>query len=144
MLVLSPEMADRTCSQCLRFMHDDKPGAMGPRTLRRDAQGRMTLPVFRPFNAATPCHQCPRTQPDMPPGPANGRRSELTEDNLRAILHYRRCRAVNWQTPDAADPLVRRTAAILQGVDDEAARLESARGHVLTEALLTVLAGIRR
>ncbi len=134
-MLIHTEVSGRTCSDCRRYSYDDQRGVMGPRSTRgpRDKFGRQTLPVYRPFNSPTPCHQCPKIPRGCDPVPENG--VEITERLLLAYRHYRECLAVNWQTPDAADEIVRRNAGLILQVEDEADRERDARLDGILAAL---------
>lgn len=62
----------------------------------------------------TPCEKCPK----IPAGKPKERRYavELSNRNYQAWKHWRECRAVG-SFPN--DPIVRRNAEILQGIQDE-------------------------
>lgn len=101
-----PEVATRSCEDCQRYLYR----ADGQVETRRGEK------VRRPPGVLTPCRTCPKVPPDAEPVPASA--VELSHKNTLAVLHYRRCKAVAWQVPDALDPLVRRNAAIIQAVED--------------------------
>jgi hypothetical protein len=45
---------------------------------------------------------------------------ELGDREWRAYQHYRECAAVNWQVPDASDPLVRYHASLFAAAERDA------------------------
>jgi hypothetical protein len=51
-------------------------------------------------------------------------------------MHYRECRAVGWQVPEVADPLVRRHAAIIREVEDIVERQSATEGLVTLGRML--------
>lgn len=131
MLILHPEVADRSCADCQRFLYDDTPDRMGPRSLRRDSTGKKTLPMYRPLNAGTPCHQCPKT-----PTKQRADAVEITPRVWYAYQHYRECLAVG-NFPD--DALVREQAAVFRDIEDERDRLDSATLAAKIDGLLMLL-----
>ena len=78
----------------------------------------------RPPGSRPPCETCPKIAAGDVPAPHNGVR--LSDENRRAWDHYRECRAVNWQVPEATDPLVRRHAALLRAVEEAAEKRDAA------------------
>jgi hypothetical protein len=51
----------------------------------------------------------------------------LDDAGWLAYSHYLECKAVNWQCPDALDPVVRRNAALIRSAEDEAASIKEQR-----------------
>ena len=109
-----PEIAARSCEDCAKwwFLAD------GSLKTRSDASGKVKLPLLRPPGVATPCDSCPKIPADEPKTAANA--VVLSEAHRLTWQHWLECRAVNWQVPDVADPIVRRNAALIQSVYDEA------------------------
>ena len=103
-----PEVAYRDCGHCQRFMYDEETG--------RPKLTSAGQPIIRIKQAKPPCRiltpdgntRCAKGTPDA------GR--ELSDRNWAAWGHYRECKAVG-QFPD--DPIVRRNAAIIAGVERE-------------------------
>jgi hypothetical protein len=114
LILFHPEWL-RSCKDCETYLYDDD-GSI----TRRPA--RIGLPQVRPRGTITPCWKCPKVPSDAP---ERTRRHaiEMTPENMRAFAHYRECRAVNWQVPEASDPIVRRHARIIQRIEDELNRL---------------------
>ena len=129
-VLFHPEVTGRTCYDCRRYIFADTAREMGEQCFTRDRDGRMTLPVHRPRNSAPPCHQCPKIPDGELPRPENA--VEMTEQNWRTYQHYRECRAVG-VFPD--DPIVRRNAATLRGIEDAAGR----QGEAKIDALITAI-----
>jgi hypothetical protein len=75
----------------------------------------------RPQGQPTPCDApCPK----IPPGSELRAESavELSDRNRRCLQHFLECEAVNWQTPDAADPLVAYHASVVRAARERAER----------------------
>lgn len=94
-------------------MFDDSPGRMGLPVIN-NATGE---PYARISASPTPCRWCPK----IPAGVAKERKNavELDARNVDALIHYRECRAVG-SFPD--DWIVRRNAAIIRAIEDQAER----------------------
>ena len=73
-------------------------------------------PVRRAPGAKPPCVFCPKIPPGKEPVPENA--VELTPLGRRVYDHYHRCAGVNWQVPDAADPVVQFHAGELKLFED--------------------------
>jgi hypothetical protein len=88
------------------------------------------VPQRRPRGVKPPCKVCPKIPPGLPkwqePRPALG--VELSDENRRVWGHYRRCAAVNWNVPDAADDVVQCHADIIARATEaaEADRMRAA------------------
>jgi hypothetical protein len=122
LLLLSPDVAARSCSDCQEFLYFDKgPGQFGERVVRGGK------PVRRPKGVGTACAWCPKIAPGDKPRPENAQ--ELSQKNLAAYLHYLECKAVG-RFP--ADAIVSRNAALCRAVEESAERLERARGGLVT------------
>lgn len=126
--MLHPEVAGRSCDDCEKYLHDDHPTRMGLPVLRRDG-----AKVERVKGQPTPCRWCPK----VPKGDAPRRSSavELSDRNYLAWTHYRRCKAVN-RFP--ADGLVERCAALIAGVEAEAAEERTHSRHLELVAALSI------
>lgn len=48
---------------------------------------------------------------------------EISARNGQAYRHYRQCRAVGWNVPEASDPIVMRNARIIREIEDVNERL---------------------
>lgn len=83
------------------------------------------------ITATTPCHKCPKIPRGEKPCPANA--VELSERSWQAYWHYLECKAVG-QWPD--DPIVRRNARIIRGVEDRAGQGRLDRALNLVVAML--------
>jgi hypothetical protein len=92
--------------------------------LKRNRRVAGEPPMKRPKGTPTPCDQCPKIPLPLAPGqtPRPALAVELSEQNRRCYEHYRECAAVNWQCDDAADPLVRRHAAMIGDVIEQVER----------------------
>lgn len=121
LVLLHPEVATRSCADCVKYVYDDRPEGFGKRVARRG------LPVLRPKGAPTPCSWCPKQPADVPdwertPGTAQ----DLSERNWQAYRHYLECKAVG-HFPD--DPIVRRNAMVIaaaEKVEERIAQLNAA------------------
>jgi len=101
----------RSCSDCRKYQYDPDSGQV-----KEDKAGRpLLMPRLRGREIDPPCHACPKTiglrvrhwrgAADPPPWA------------YQTFRHFLECRAVGWQVPDAADPIVRRNAKIVEGVE---------------------------
>jgi len=101
LVLFHPEVAHRDCQHCLKYLYDEKTGK--PRQHQEDFVERLaTIPA--------PCRTksgCPKGTPENP--------KTLSLKNMYAYQHWRECKAVG-DFPN--DPIVRRHAAILQGLHD--------------------------
>jgi hypothetical protein len=114
-LLLSPDVAARSCSDCVRYWYFDKgPGQFGDRVMR----GGKPLP--RPATSPARCDWCPKIAPGDAPKPENAQ--ELSQKNLQSYVHYLECKAVG-DFPD--DPLVKRNAALIRKIEDDSAEVKN-------------------
>lgn len=105
MLLRHPAIALRDCEQCQKFLFDERTG--------RRVTDKRGNPVPRPKRTLAPCRYakgiCPKGTPE--------KQRSLSARNLLAYQHYLECKA----TGDfPSDPIVRRDAAIIRRVEDEA------------------------
>ena len=113
LILYHPEVADRSCEDCRKWMYDHQ---KGKQVLDRQGQ-----PVPRPPQAKPPCEYAigqsleRRKRVCAKISPSAG--LELNARNWQAYLHYLECRAVG-QFPD--DPIVRQNAQILRSLHDAA------------------------
>lgn len=109
LVVLHPQVAFRDCSHCRQWEYDETTGE----PIKR--KNRKTLTARR---SPLPCERdkCPKGHWTRP--------IAITQQNLEAWQHYRECKAVG-DFPD--DPLVRRNAAIIARIEEEASRLDEIR-----------------
>lgn len=122
MLLLNPEVAQRSCEDCQTYLYMDRgSGQFGERVMRGGK------PVLRAKNTKPPCHWCPKIAPNDEPIPANAH--EMTEKSQLAYQHYLECKAVG-QFP--ADTICRRNAALCASVEAAQERIERARGGLMT------------
>jgi hypothetical protein len=112
-------------------MYDDRPGHFGKRIERPIGSGKW---VERLPGQVPPCHSCPKIPEGEEPVPASA--IELSERNGRAYLHYRRCKAVGRFPEDA---IVERNAAIILGIEEEAAVERERLGQIETLGVLLSL-----
>lgn len=87
----------------------EKPHGYGLTDMRPQARPPRTVP-----NCAG-CPKIPRDAEGALSAPRSGLAVELTDKNVQAYQHYLECRAVG-QFPD--DPVVRRNAAVIRGVEE--------------------------
>ena len=114
-----PATAALKCSDCIEFLYDAKGVCLTKPANSSDPDHR----IKRPLGTSPPCHTCPKIPAGRPPVPASA--VELDEAGRRCLSHYRRCRAVNWQVPDATDPLVQQHAAVIRDVEQLIERRDS-------------------
>lgn len=83
------------------------------------------------------CCWCPKVPRGTEPVPENA--VELNAMNWRAYQHYLECKAVGQFPGD--DPIVRRNAMLIRGVEEAAARMETAlaNGGMVREAIRSVV-----
>jgi hypothetical protein len=104
LLVLHPEVANRDCGHCQKYLYDEETGALRRQKFGKGPDG-LGLPVLR-GNVALPC----RSKDGCAKGTPEGQRS-LSRKNWRALQHYFECKATGmW--PD--DGMVRRNAGIIE------------------------------
>ncbi len=126
---MHPEIAGRSCEDCVRFVYDDTAKVGGK--LLRDRRGE---PKKRPQGAPTPCLRCPKIPAGVTPIPSNA--AEWSEREWRIWTYHRECRAVG-RFPD--DAIVRRHAGIIEGVLEDIRDQRAAAGA----ELLHQLAGLK-
>lgn len=91
-------------------------------------------PVRRPLGVLTPCRGCPKIPDGVAPWPESA--AEWDAACVAVYRHYKECQGVNWQVPDALDPVVRYHAGLIRQVEDAA---EAVRGSARVEAVVTGL-----
>lgn len=101
--------AGRSCADCARWLYKDDGAVL--------TRGRERVPVPRPPGTPTPCHECPKVPADAP-ARTREHAVEPSEGSWRVWRHYRECKAVAWQVPEAADPIVRRHAGLLAPAEE--------------------------
>jgi hypothetical protein len=106
----------------LKYLFDEDTGLM--------TKGRDGKPESRIDACPPPC----QTDRGCPKGTPQTSRA-LNYENQRCYEHYSECRAVG-VFPD--DPVVRRNAAIIRGIEDEAVRQEK---RELRETLVQLIVG---
>jgi hypothetical protein len=96
------------------------------KVLRKPLNDPNGEPQSRPKGMKPPCDQCPKVPLPLAEGQVACPELavELSERNAGCYRHYRECRAVNWNVPEANDPLVRKHAAVIRGVEDAVERAE--------------------
>lgn len=118
-------MATRPCELCEKYVFQ-KDG----RVQRFPEHGPDSQPLERPKGTKPPCESCPKITlagVDKWDGPARPALAvEMSERTRRVYEHYKRCRAVEWNVPDAQDELVQHHAAVIREVEDEQERAGSA------------------
>ena len=125
-----PEVADRSCDDCRKWMYDDA----GNVAKRRDTRG-IELPILRPAAVPTPCYRCPKTEGNQVRTSFNA--VMMTETGWQTYRHYREC-AATLSFPD--DPIVTRNASLIRSVLDSAERSTETRRHVALVTFLTLRA----
>jgi hypothetical protein len=96
------------CKTCQSGPHNLETG----KPITYTSQGK-ELPTIDP-NWKPPCvsgaEKCPKGDPE------NAKRIELSDKNYRAFWHWQRMRAVGATEREKADPIVRRNAALIEGM----------------------------
>lgn len=110
---MHPNVAARSCSDCVAWMYDDRGGQFGKLITRRDGS---KIPRGK---GATPCRFCPKIPAGAEPRPENA--IEMDEQGHQTVAFYRECRAVGEFPGDA---IVRRNAAIIRDVEDLVEKVE--------------------
>lgn len=111
-----PEIATISCEDCLTYWYDEGAKCVTRPPKSNDPADRLK----RPKGSLAPCDRCPKVPTGKPPNPSSA--VELDERNRECWEHYKRCRAVYWNVPDALDPLVEQHAAIIHEVEDAVER----------------------
>lgn len=124
----------RTCDDCRRWKFERNGRVALDRTKRlpsgeQDPDGWLEMPP----GVDPPCHDCGKTV-----GLAVRHWSNVTEPgwwHYKAFRFVQRCEAVNWQTPAANDPIVRRNAELVRMAADASER-EDQTGLLVVLGLL--------
>jgi len=109
LVLLHPEIVNRSCGECQKYLHDDRPTRMGLPVIRAGVK------IERIKGQRPRCEWCPKVQKGDPPVPDSAQ--DLSPRNRKVLVHYLECRAVG-QFP--ADPWVRRHAMMIRQIEDEA------------------------
>lgn len=104
----------RSCSDCAKWLYDDKG------TLHKTRAG---LPILRPPGTATPCHSCPKESP------AKAHEHELTAKNRRLVAFYYEARAAGFRVP--MDDATREKLSIIDGMVRQAESKQLAQSVAL-------------
>ena len=103
-----PGVAMLPCSMCMKSPHSLETG----KPITYTSKGEELL-IIDP-NWQSPCvtgrEKCPKGNPE------NAKRIELSDKNYRAFWHWQRMRAAGATEREKADPIVRRNAALIEGV----------------------------
>ena len=114
-----PTKYGRSCQDCKRWVYDADTGRRALDKTKRLPDGGQDPGAFLPMPKTSdpPCHTCAKTV-GMEPSRRHWRFGppDPPEWCYRAFKFFLRCRAVNWQTPHAGDPVVMRNAELFQGV----------------------------
>ena len=78
LILMHPEVANRSCEDCARWLYDEKTG----KRLERNNQG-----LARPAGTPTPCWNCPKKSPQ------EAKTIELSRKNMTAYDYYSMARA---------------------------------------------------
>jgi hypothetical protein len=106
-----PEIADRTCEECIFWSWNDSGKGMGT---------KKNLRAGKPYprgNAPPPCYKCPKSR-DGKPNPA----AELLPQNWRAYRHFQQVK-VDTTGVLPRDRIVIRNCAVIQQVLDQLERV---------------------
>jgi hypothetical protein len=127
LLLTHPEMIDRTCEQCERYVYNDTSDYLSPEKI---VDKRTSLPLLRPEGSKLPCGKCPRTEFAKTRTKANA--LHITDKTFKTINHYRKCKAVNHFPKDE---IVITNASILRAVEDEIERDDRRTMNMLLKVL---------
>ena len=118
--LLHPEVANRKCADCKKWIYRDN----GERMIHAGAL------VPRPKGILTPCSTCPKVPAGADPDSRNA--VDLSDKNWLAYRHYLESRATGSFPHDA---IVRRNAAWIRMVEDEAAEIRALQQQALIKTL---------
>ena len=107
----APQVANRDCDHCKKWMYDETTGKV---EMTRNERGLRIIPVER--HGPPPCELpqgCPKGSPDSG--------LELSSKNWRAYFHYRQCRAVG-VFPN--DDIVKKNADSIRHIEEVFERSE--------------------
>jgi len=146
MIAEGSKYLNRTCAECISFMWNDE-GVQGinfnagSRKSYRSVQACIDAgakPTKRIPLTLTPCHECPKVRENAPKSVYFA--TEILDVVWEIMAHFDECDAVN-HFPD--DPLVRKHAAIIRRVREEAKRKQHTEGMAYLFSILTMGAGGR-
>lgn len=131
-MLLHPEVADRDCGHCQRFVYLEETGAPMRQTHGQpDADGLLPI-VVRHERNLPPCRalgqSCPKGSPE--------KQRSLSEKNRRAFRHYQICKATG-KWPD--DGIVRQNAGIIEAAFMHAEISQRCRTKKQNDAIVTLL-----
>lgn len=120
-----PKWASRSCEECKRWVYDDQ-GDKVLKTQQDPETGRfLPLPMARPPGSPLECARCPKIPvseyPHYDPRRAPEVACEMDAQCWQIYHHYQECKAVG-HFPE--DPLVRRHAGIIRGVEEAVAHAD--------------------
>ena len=130
LLLLHPEVAARTCAECVEWHYDDAVGSFAPSRRTKLARGGALEMRRKQIGSKPMCFACPKQPADVPeadrcPATADER---LSERNQQVFLHYKECSAT---LSFPSDPIVRRNAATIRLVEDHVTEMRRIRLGVL-------------
>lgn len=129
MKITEPRVANRDCDHCQKYCYDERTGKV---MLAGRDHGP---PLPRPKGNLPPCRLsgvgCPKGTPENP--------LTLNAANEECYQHYRECRAIG-QFPD--EPIVRRHAAIIRGIEDGVARAQALNAQSSLLSTMTAMQGL--
>ena len=133
----------RTCAECQTFQWSDEGleginFSAGTRKKYRSVQACLDAgakPTRRVPLTLTPCYECPKV-PDNAPVKSVYFATEISDLTWQVIAHFEECDAVN-QFPED-DPIVRKNAATIRRIREQAKHAEHGKGMAYIFSLLTM------
>ncbi len=126
LLLFHPGVASFSCSDCKKFFYDHTTGEL---KTYNSGPTREKLPMIRPPNVPTPCHQCPKESPEKES------EHELSERSYRTLVLYQRAMATGFSyltKREKRDPLVAKHFVILERLYREYERQRQANDIATT------------
>jgi hypothetical protein len=111
LFALSPEKFGRSCKDCKTFVYDERSGRQSPDRTKPGESLRRTRQMGDP-----PCHECGKTVGLEVRHYTNA--TDPPDWCYRTFRHWRTMEAVEWQVPEAADPIIQRNALYFNAVRD--------------------------
>ena len=108
LLLFHPGVASFSCAECKKFFYDHTTGEL---KTYNSGPTREKLPMIRPANVPTPCHQCPKESPEKES------EHELSDRSYQTLVLYQRAMATGFHyltKREKRDPLVAKHFVILE------------------------------
>lgn len=127
LLLSHPEVAYRSCSDCLRWYYDPKTGQLLKRWQKVDGE-QQQVPIERKPGDKLPCLECPKCDGEKLKSPEAGQRCELSERNWKALRFYFQQKAVG----GLVDAIARKNCGIIEWLLDQH---RNGQGRLMVELL---------